>query len=260
MQLWPSSPPAKPHDHQMARHPRHDNADVVGNIAGFVGDEQFLFFALVGRCWRDAWQQLRRPKTTRAVVAGCTEARLRYCLGLGLSPRSAAVCDAIARLGKPDLLRWARRAGFPWGARTCAAAAEAGNVETIEWMRLSGCPWDKQTCHRAAFGGQLRVLLWARLNGCPWDAETCASAARQGHLSVLSWLRENRCPWDERTCAEAAAGGHLRVLEWARDRRCPWNAKTCEKVGVGCSQGGGLSGGGTRTAPRGLPDGAERLA
>ena len=82
---------------------------------------------------------------------------------------------------------------------TCEAAARDGHLEVLKWARQNGCPVNADTCVAAAEGGNLEVLQWLRQNGCPWDAETCTVAAGGGHLKVLQWARENGCPWDEKT-------------------------------------------------------------
>ncbi len=91
----------------------------------------------------------------------------------------------------------------------CEAAARSGKLEVLKWLRAGGCPWDTYTCCRAARSGHLEVLQWARENVCPWDEKMCCSAALGGNLDLLQWARENGCPWDEDTCSAAAEGGHL---------------------------------------------------
>jgi hypothetical protein len=67
----------------------------------------------------------------------------------------------------------------------CEAAARSGKLEVLKWLRAGGCPWDTYTCCGAARSGHLEVLQWARANGCPWDEDTCSAAAEGGHRVVV---------------------------------------------------------------------------
>lgn len=128
--------------------------DVVSYLAQFVNDQQYLFFASVCRCWRDAWGR-NRPKLTQAVTSDTSASQLSFSIRCGLG-REPGLCAAIAILGRLDLLRWARS---------------------------EGCRWNWLTCYNAAEGGHLGVLQWAR--ACFWNSTTCCGAAERGHLEVL---------------------------------------------------------------------------
>ena len=90
-----------------------------------------------------------------------------------------------ANLGYLSLLKDRHTRGVLKSKRyLCEAAAKGGHLEVLKWARENGCPWDENTCAYAALGGHLEVMKWARENGCPWDEETCACAARGGHLEI----------------------------------------------------------------------------
>ena len=76
----------------------------------------------------------------------------------------------------------------------CQAAARGGHLEKLKWARANGCPWDGWTCAGAAKGGHLEVLQWARANGCPWDNYTLINARHAGHLELVNWATANGCP------------------------------------------------------------------
>jgi len=86
----------------------------------------------------------------------------------------------------------------------CEAAARSGKLEVLKWLRAGGCPWDTYTCCGAARSGHLEVLQWARENVCPWDEKTCCSAALGGNLDLLQWA--------EKGLYVAAKNGHETVL------------------------------------------------
>ena len=59
--------------------------------------------------------------------------------------------------------KWLRK----WSARTCAIIAKVGKLEVLQWARANGCPWDEyNTCSAAERRGHLEVLQWVA-NGCP---------------------------------------------------------------------------------------------
>ena len=77
---------------------------------------------------------------------------------------------------------------------SCSTAARVGRLDLLKYARKKGCDWDEFTCRRAAEGGHLHVLKYAHENGCPWDRFACTKAAKAGHLEVLKYLHENGCP------------------------------------------------------------------
>lgn len=137
-------------------------SDVASCLVELVDDEQFLFSAGVCRAWKEALGQ--RPPTTRAVTEDTTVAQLSQNSLCGL-PLTANVCNAVARLGRLDLLQCARHHGCAWNGLTCAAAAGGGHLELLRWCRDNRCAWDWRTCASAAEGNHLEVLH-ARGNGC----------------------------------------------------------------------------------------------
>ncbi len=82
-----------------------------------------------------------------------------------------------------DLLRELFVAGYRIDY-CCDAAARAGHLEVVKWARANGCNWGAQTCAFAAEKGHLKILKWMHENGCEWDAETCRTAAEGGYVYV----------------------------------------------------------------------------
>ncbi|CAB9508608.1 ankyrin repeat protein [Seminavis robusta] len=252
----------------------------IGQILPFVGVGHYAFVGAVNKkmnmvykeyCKIELEKNPRKVKDNPEIASRsaeitdtlysqtfCNKLRAEYWLKDNSSNRTPDrdhVCNAIANVGNPTVMLWARQKRFPWSELTCALAAKNGHFEMrFQWLRENGCPWDGQTCASAARNGHLKLLRWAREKGCPWDARTCTFAAGFGHMAVLKWahangcswsvltcalaaeygllgmlqwLRENGCPWDERTCASAARYGHMKLLRWARDNGCPWNEWTC---------------------------------
>ena len=77
------------------------NADVLNDLAGFVGQD-FLFFGGVSRAWRSAWGN--RPAETRRITAHTSVAQLLDSLECGLH-LAADLCAAAARDGRRVLQR-----------------------------------------------------------------------------------------------------------------------------------------------------------
>ena len=171
--------------------------DVILNLAGFVDDEQYLFFASVSTAWKEAWGL--RPKVTRAVTPYTTVPQLVQSFRGGLE-QGEAVCEAATSLGRLDLLQCARSFGCPWPDAVYSIAAKGGHVDIMTWARANGCPFEKDTCHVAAGAGHLMALQWAHANRCPANEDTCYRAAVGGHMKLIWWLRSHGCPWDEKTC------------------------------------------------------------
>ena len=127
-----------------------------------------------------------------------------------LSPEEAAERGCLGTLKSLH-----RRGRMTFDEDLCDAAARGGQLEVLKWLRENSFPWDKRTCEMAASSGHLAVLKWLRANGAPWDESMCASAAASGKLEVLRWLCANGCPWnDDMVCQAAQEGGDTEVLKW----------------------------------------------
>ena len=111
-----------------------------------------------------------------------------------LMPRDALDLRCLSAL---ERLRRGGRLPRDW--RDCEAAARSGQLEALKWLREKDAPWDEVTCVCAAMGGHLEVLQWMRANGCLWDERTCEIAAQNDHLEVLQWAHENGSQWDAET-------------------------------------------------------------
>lgn len=85
----------------------------------------------------------------------------------GDSNNFGGVCVQAARLGRIDMLEWARAHDCEWGPNVCAKAARHGHIEVLEWLRARGCPWDRGTYYAALRGGHPGLLEWLDANGCP---------------------------------------------------------------------------------------------
>ncbi|CAM9268321.1 unnamed protein product [Ectocarpus fasciculatus] len=232
--------------------------DILSQMAEFVGDKQYLFFAPVSKDWRSAWGG--RPTVTSYATPHTSLSQLRWSLDCGLNKengmQNGLVLTLLARTGDLQLLEVAhKKLGCPlmfqfffvaagcghldvliwatrtvkrsWDISTSAAAAKGGHLHILRWGKSNGQPWRNVTvCSSAAAGGQLHVLRWLRENGCPWNLATCTEAARGGHLATIQWARQQGCPWSVGTCAAAATGGP-HILRWLREHGCPWDANTC---------------------------------
>ena len=70
-----------------------------------------------------------------------------------------------------------REAG-PWDGLTCDAAARGGHLEVLKWRARTGARGTLGRARRAAKGGHLEVLKWARANEITINKwETCEVAA-----------------------------------------------------------------------------------
>jgi hypothetical protein len=69
-----------------------------------------------------------------------------------------AICEAIARHGNINILRWARKHGCPWNSNTCSAAGRNGHLQVLKWVRTQGCPWNRNVGNYMAANGHLEVL------------------------------------------------------------------------------------------------------
>ncbi|CAM9945760.1 unnamed protein product, partial [Hapterophycus canaliculatus] len=167
--------------------PFDTKVDIVSCLADYVQDEDHLFFASVSTLWNEAWGQ--RPRVTQAITNHTTVTQLSWSFACGL-PLRAEVCQAVAGLGRVDLLECARLHRCTWGRSTCIAAAANGHLGALQYARAYGCSWSETVCCVAAKGGHLDVLKWARANGCYWNAWTSQMAAGNGHMEILQWAHE----------------------------------------------------------------------
>ena len=133
----------------------------------------------------------RLRRVSRAMRDAVTATGLRL---EELMPRDALDLRCLSAL---ERLRRGGRLPRDW--RDCEAAARSGQLEALKWLREKDAPWDEVTCVCAAMGGHLEVLQWMRANGCLWDERTCEIAAQNDHLEVLQWAHENGCQWDAET-------------------------------------------------------------
>ena len=100
-----------------------------------------------------------------------------------------------AEQGCLDTLKRLHRRGLVIGEDfVCEAAAKGGQLEVLKWLHKVGYPWNPNTCAYAAQGGHLKILQWLRANDCPWGPVTCVWAAEYGHFELLKWARKNDSP------------------------------------------------------------------
>lgn len=199
------------------------NLDILGTLVQFVPETQFMFFATVSRGWRSVWGQ--RRKVTSYVTEHSSPSLLRYSFENGLPQDEVGVCSAIARLGKLELLKYAREEGCPWDEQTCLEAAKGGFVEVLKYAYESKCRTHPYACEFAAEGGHREVIEWSQQDGRKYSFKlsywTCAVAAGAGQLELLLWLRTNECSWNWRTVDLARKGGHMDIVQWAQDNGVP---------------------------------------
>lgn len=199
------------------------NADVVSYLVEFVDHKQYLFFASVSRGWRAAWG--KRPTVTTALTTDTSVSQLSLSFDCGLR-RTVAICSAVARRGRLDLLQTARAKKCPWNEDTCFAAAERGFLPVLEYARSNGCRWGRDTPVAAASGGHIHVLEFLAEQGCRFDVRTCFEAARSGQLAGLKWLKAHGYPWGPSTAAGAARAGRLDCLKYLVEEGCPLDSNT----------------------------------
>ena len=162
---------------------------------------------------------------TRAAEGGHLEV-LQWLHGQGCPWGSDTFGEAI-KGGHLGVLQWAHAHGCPYpvGPWVCMKAARLGRIDILTWARDQGWPWDQYTCAAAAKHGHFAALQWACANGCPWGDVVCSCAAAHGRLEILQWLRaqEPPCPWSSTTLAEALVKGqnNTEVIQWFRENGCP---------------------------------------
>ena len=140
----------------------------------------------------------------------------------------ADTLSAAAMNGHIDLIQifFARLDPCPWDEATCQAAARGGHLECLRYAHINGCAWDEETCRIAARSGHLQCLRYAHKNGCPWDKATCHGAARGGHLECLQYAHENGCPWEAAPLLRAAASSdNLSIFKYAHSHGCEFSKR-----------------------------------
>ena len=190
----------------------------------------------------------------RAKRFRATADAIRDAIGEGGRVQELPPSEAAERGCLGTLKSLHRRGRLTFGEGLCEAAAKGGQLEVLKWLRTNNCPWDEGKCNLAAHFGHLKILRWACANGCQCSVITCGNAATGGHLEILKWLRENGYPWDAETCGYAANGGILDLLKWARANGCPWDVMTCGHAAREGREDGCV--GGAERAPRGAAVGA----
>lgn len=75
----------------VAGNPLTSNMDVICDLANFVEDAQYLYFAAVSRKFKAAWG--KRPTETSIVNRTTSAAQLQYSFKCGVDPRAALVFE-----------------------------------------------------------------------------------------------------------------------------------------------------------------------
>jgi hypothetical protein len=169
---------------------------------------------------------------------------------------SSSVCDAAAKSGDPDTLRYALDHTGPnsWDAAMDSVMA-SGNLDCVRVMydkgyqlyrsakpllhpaviavkhgeleilrfvvNCSGPPRAELLSRRTAVKGGVEMLKYVRELGCVFDTETTEAAALRGDLEALRYAHTCGAPWDVRTLAAAVRGDSLACLEYAHTHGCP---------------------------------------
>jgi hypothetical protein len=182
------------------------------------------------------WAMIEARREAAAV--GCTPF-LRFMDSLYPGARDRQdICEAAARGGHIETLRYAHGAGWLFLPSTKLVAEVAGRGHLDVMRYLDECNWstDGDACRAAAAGGHVEVLAYLRRhvfsNGwhpwCRWDEKVCLKAAASGgHLNVLRYARKHeQCQWFVGLSRRAAAGGHIRCLRYLCETGCLYDAKT----------------------------------
>lgn len=155
------------------------------------------------------------------------------------------VCEAAARSGNPQLLKYVHELGYPFGS-TCDHAAGniiyynniiliyfivSGSLDCLIYAHKNGAKWFKHTCVVAAGEGNLNCLKYLHENGCEWESRIYSSAIRGGHLDCLKYIHKNGCDWDKSTCASAVSStpdpNRWKCLLYALENGCELTSNFC---------------------------------
>lgn len=157
-------------DGNIILNPISTNADIMSHLTELVDEGQYLFFTSVCRGWRHAWGH--RSTQTKAVTAETSVPRLIRSFEYGLG-RTSTICDAIAKIGRLDLLQCARahslvplgrehlRFGCSWRA---LERDSLGQKQRVPLERSSMRPRGVSGGRGSAWKGEGRRLRMGRIN------------------------------------------------------------------------------------------------
>ncbi|KXZ51125.1 hypothetical protein GPECTOR_13g612 [Gonium pectorale] len=196
---------------------------------------QVLARGAVRQCNLEALQWLRQygcPLNAAEVVLAAARAHNMPVLTwaveeLGAQATSPALMDAMAALGRVELLTWLHQHGCPWGAITFWSAAAVGCEAALEWLVEQGCPLpdDGGPYLVAARNGDLATLRCLARLGCPWGPTSGRRSVFESCLHpcclllpVLRLLVNLGCPvkWEAYLAVSHIStwGGPKEVGEW----------------------------------------------
>jgi hypothetical protein len=108
-----------------------------------------------------------------------------------------------------------------WESVVCDAAARSGHVDTLRWLHEHGCPWDTESvCVLAAESGSLDVMMYLQQEGLMDSPEVLTRmlnrAGEYNHLAAAQWLRQQGAEWPDEFGNPWTGYWFEEVLDWAR--------------------------------------------
>ena len=113
------------------------------------------------------WQPDRPGLFMHGIMGGNVEV-MKWLQELGFAmgeeekamPVVIAICTAVARSGRVEMLKWWREQGLHWDCSIAALAAQEVHLEMLEWALKNGCPFDSNIMESPPF-----VQRWLKRNG-----------------------------------------------------------------------------------------------
>lgn len=199
-------------------------------MMGYVGDDNFIFSALVSKIFRTAWDVVYgvESRSTQVMNANITEERLRVALIQGYPKDN--VCDVVAEKNEISLMGIARESGCPWSQRTFVLAMRTCSLSFAETMHAWKCPWNEEAFAVAAGRGDFGLIHFLFVEGCPMSALITASAAENRRWLMLKHLVRWGCPVDERACIAAARCGRMGTFSLVVQQSSSCGVQTADEV------------------------------
>lgn len=159
----------------------------------------------------------------------------RKCMEIVLIPLNASwpnVCEALAKSGRLDPLRYAMESGYAHNVNTlCRTAAAEGQIDVLAYLRdYADARFTTITSLVAARKGHVRTLVYLLGDGPRVTEQHVVSmyieAVSHGHLDIIRYLHGlgYRCKYN--LCTEAASAGNIDVLKYVNLKMkipCTWH-------------------------------------
>ena len=203
--------------------------DVNSEILGYIGEDNFLFYATVCKAWSSSWLDSSRDTRTDVGSGESSLSQIKECLKVGAETVTLPMLITVATTGDLELLKTMclRIGSLVEDGRVLTAAVSSGNMEMVEWLfNDQKCSTAFDPLDSAASRGDVDMYRWLREREGSRNFLTASKAAENGHLAMIRTIQVDECEdglgtgflvgeYDE-AMKSALRNNHAKVVDWLR--------------------------------------------